>query len=111
MTQWGHLFAPSDTPSVLDILCAHKTTSSWKLFASNPFATLCHDKGCTLCATYMLHLTWGQTQGNWVPNLKASSMHLRKPGQGPSGTSWRMHPKNLKKPIEPLIGWRTSLPQ
>ena len=43
-----------------DILCTHKTTSSWKLFAGNHFAALCHDKGCTLCATYyMLHHTWG----------------------------------------------------
>ena len=55
----GSSVAPSDTPSVSDILRAHKTTSSWKLFTGNHCSTLCHDKGCTLCATYMLHLTQG----------------------------------------------------
>ena len=57
---------------------------------------------CTLCQ--------GQTQGNWVPNPKASSMHSRKLGQGLSDTSARMRPKNSKKPIEPSIGWRMNLP-
>ena len=56
----GSSVAPSDTPSVSDILRAHKTTSSWKLFAGNHFTTLCHDRGCTPCATYMLHLTQGE---------------------------------------------------
>ena len=53
----GSSVAPSDSMS--DILRAHKTTSSWKLFAGNHFTTLCHDRGCTPCATYMLHLTRG----------------------------------------------------
>ena len=94
----------SSAPSVSDILRAHKTTSSWKLFMGNHFATLCHDKGCTPCATYMLHLTGGQTPGNWVPNPKASGTRSRKPGQGPSDASARMRPRNLNKPIEPSIG-------
>ena len=68
----------------------------------------------TRAAPRVLHicctLLRGQMQGNWVPNLKASSTHLRKPGQGLSDTSARMHPKNLKKPIEPSTGWRTSSP-
>ena len=59
----GSSIAPSDTPSVSDILRAHKMTPSWKLFAGNHFAALCHDKGCALCATYMLHLTRGANAG------------------------------------------------
>ena len=59
--------APSDTLSMLDILHTHKMNSSWKLFTGNHFATLCHDKGCTPCATYMLHLTWGANAGELGP--------------------------------------------
>ena len=62
----------------------------------------------TRAAPHVLH-TWctlcgGQMQGNWVPNLKALSMHLRKLGQGPSDASARMHPKNSRKPIKSSIG-------
>ena len=63
----GLSIAPSDTPSMSDILHAHKTTSSWKLFVGNHFAALCHDKGCTPCATYMLHLTRGANTGELGP--------------------------------------------
>ena len=63
----GSSIAPSDMPSVSDILGAHKTTSSWKLFAGNHFTTLCHDRGCALCATYMLHLTRGANAGELGP--------------------------------------------
>ena len=66
----GSSVTPSDTLGVLDILRAHKTTSSWKLFAGNHFTTLCHDKGCSLCATYMLHLTWGVNTGELGPQPK-----------------------------------------
>ena len=63
----GSSVTPSDTPSVSDILRAHKTTSSWKLFAGNHFTALCHDRGCTPCATYMLHLTRGANAGELGP--------------------------------------------
>ena len=63
----GLSVALSNTPSVSDILCTHKTTSSWKLFAGNHFTALCHDKGCAPCATYMLHLTWGANAGELGP--------------------------------------------
>ena len=63
----GSSVAPSDTPSMSDILHTHKTTSSWKLFAGNHFTALCHDKGCTPCATYMLHLTRGANTGELGP--------------------------------------------
>ena len=100
----------SDMPSVSDILCAHKTTSSWKLFAGNHFTALCHDRGCALCATYMLHLTQGANAGDWVPNPKDSSTHSRKHGLGSSDASARMRPKKSKEPIEPSIGWRKNSP-
>ena len=67
MTLWGHPSHHPDTPSMSDILRTHKTTSSWKLFTGNHFTTLCHDRGCALCATYMLHLTWGANAGELGP--------------------------------------------
>ena len=63
----GSSVAPSDTPSVSDILHTHKTTSPWKLFTGNHFTTLCHDRGCAPCATYMLHLTRGANTGKLGP--------------------------------------------
>ena len=63
----GSSVAPSDMPSMSDILHTHKTTSSWKLFVDNHFAALCHEKGCTLCATYMLHLTQEANAGELGP--------------------------------------------
>ena len=58
------------TPSVLDILHAHKMASTWKLFAGNHFTALCHNKGCYPCATYMLHLMWGADAGELGPQPK-----------------------------------------
>jgi len=57
----------TDTLSVSDILRAHKATSTWKLFSGNHFVALHHDKGCTTCATYMLHLVRGANAGELVP--------------------------------------------
>ena len=63
----GSSVTPSNMPSVSDILCTHKTSSSWKLFVGSHFTTLYHDKGCHPCATYMLHLTWGENAGELGP--------------------------------------------
>ena len=66
----GLFIVPSNTPSVSDIICAHKTASTWKLFAGSHFTALCHDKGCHLFAIYMLHLMWGAIAGELVPQPK-----------------------------------------
>ena len=66
----GSSVAQSNTPSMLDIIHAHKTASTWKLFMGSHFTTLCHNKGCHPCATYMLHLTWGAHTGELGPQPK-----------------------------------------
>ena len=74
--------APSSTPSMSDILHAHKMTSSWKLFVGNHFAALCHDKGCTPCATYMLHLTQGENTRELGPQPKGLEHVLKEAWPG-----------------------------
>ena len=81
----GSSVAPSDTPSMSDILHTHKTTSSWKLFVGNHFATLCHDKGCTPCATYMLHLTQGANAGKLGPRPEGLEHALEEAWPGAIG--------------------------
>ena len=81
----GLSVTPSDMPSMSDILHTHKTTSSWKLFMGNHFATLCHDKGCTPCATYMLHLTRGAYTGELGPRPEGLEHTLKEAWLGAIG--------------------------
>ena len=100
----------SDMLGMSDILRAHKTTSSWKLFAGNHFTALCHDKGCTPCATYMLHLTRGANAGELGPQPEGLEHTLEEAWPEAIGCICQDASQDLEKANEPLIGWRMSSP-
>ena len=61
------------TPSVTDLLRAHRATSEWKIVSSTHLLTQCHDTGCDLCAQYIVHLAHGGNTGelsSWPPRLE-----------------------------------------
>ena len=93
----GSSIAPSDTLGVLDILCTHKATSSWKLFVGSHFTTLCHDKGCPPCATYMLHLTQGANAGELGPQPEGVEHALEEAWPGAIGRICQDASQELKK--------------
>ena len=64
---------PAATPSVTDLLCAHRATSEWKILSSTHLPTQCHDTECDLCAQYIVHLACGGNAGklsSWPPRLE-----------------------------------------
>ena len=93
----GSSITPSDMPSMSDILCAHKTTSSWKLFVGDHFTALCHDKGCTPCATYMLHITRGANTGELGPRPEGLKHALKEAWPGAIGRICQDASQDLEK--------------
>ena len=64
---------PAATPSVTDLLWAHRATSEWKIVSSTHLLAQCHDTGCNLCAQYIVHLARGGNTGelsSWPPHLE-----------------------------------------
>ena len=54
---------PAATPSVTDLLRAHRATSEWKIISSTHLLAQRHDTGCDLCAQYIVHLARGGNAG------------------------------------------------
>ena len=54
---------PAATPTVTDLLRAHRATSEWKIVSSTHLLAQCHDTGCDLCAQYIVHLARGGNAG------------------------------------------------
>ena len=54
---------PAATPSVTDLLWAHRAMSEWKIVSSTHLLAQCHDTGCDLCAQYIVHLARGGNAG------------------------------------------------
>ena len=61
--------SPSATPSVTDLLRAHRVTSEWKIVSSTHLLAQCHDTGCNLCAQYIMHLVRGGNAGELSSQL------------------------------------------
>ena len=61
------------TPSVTDLLRAHRAMSEWKIVSSTHLLTQCHDTGCDLCTQYIVHLACGGNASelsSWPPRLE-----------------------------------------
>ena len=53
----------SATPSVTDLIWAHRATSEWKIVSSTHLLTQCPNTGCDLCTQYIVHLAHGGNAG------------------------------------------------
>ena len=64
---------PAATPSVTDLLRAHRAMSEWKIVSSTHLLAQCHDTGCNFCTQYIVHLACRGNAGelsSWPPRLE-----------------------------------------
>ena len=69
---------PSATPSVTDLLRAHRAMLEWKIVSSTHLLAQCHNTGCDLCAQYIVHLVRGGNAGKLSSQLPCLEQALDK---------------------------------